>query len=369
MERKCRWGFLSTADIGRKNWQAIFHADNAVVTAVASRSEDKAQEFIKDCQSFHPFDPAPRAMGSYEELLSSDEVDAVYVPLPTALRRPWVVKAAEAGKHVLCEKPCGVSKAEVAEMTRACEANGVQFMDGVMFMHSQRLPAMKQVLQNEEEFGKLRRIGIQFSFCGPDEFFTDNIRTHSDLEPAGCLGDLGWYCIRMILWGMDWELPHKVTATILTEAKQPSSPEAVPVEFSAELFFEDGVSASFYCSFITKNQQLVRFCGSKGYLELNDFVLPYLGSELNFDLVKNVFNVHGCDFNMERHATRHSVAEYANSWPSAQETQLIRTFSETVNSGQMDSQWPRYSVATQTVLDACFEAARSQTSVKPGLPS
>ena len=66
-------------------------------------------------------------------------------------------------------------------MTRACEANGVQFMDGVMFMHSQRLPAMKQVLQNEEEFGKLRRIGIQFSFCGPDEFFTDNIRTHSDL--------------------------------------------------------------------------------------------------------------------------------------------------------------------------------------------
>ncbi|MEC7603222.1 MAG: gfo/Idh/MocA family oxidoreductase, partial [Planctomycetota bacterium] len=96
---------------------------------------------------------------------------------------------------------------------------------------------------------------------------------------------------------------------------------------------------------------------------------PYLGSELNFDLVKNVFNVHGCDFNMERHATRHSVAEYANSWPSAQETQLIRTFSETVNSGQMDSQWPRYSVATQTVLDACFEAARSQTSVKPGLPS
>ena len=160
MERKCRWGFLSTADIGRKNWQAIFHADNAVVTAVASRSEDKAQEFIKDCQSFHPFDPAPRAMGSTKSS-DSDEVDAVYVPLPTALRRPWVVKAAEAEARPV-RNPAVFLKL-VAEMTRA-EANGVQFMDGVMFMHSQRLPAMKQVLQNEEEFGKLRASVFSFRF-------------------------------------------------------------------------------------------------------------------------------------------------------------------------------------------------------------
>jgi predicted dehydrogenase len=112
----------------------------------------------------------------------------------------------------------------------------------------------------------------------------------------------------------------------------------------------------------------VRFCGTKGYLELNDFVLPYLGSELSFDVVNNVFNVHGCDFNMERHATRHAVSEYANSWPNAQETHLIRNFSNLVIGGSPDPQWPRYSLATQAVLDACFEAARSQQSVQPSLP-
>ncbi len=86
----------------------------------------------------------PQAVGSYEDLLARKDIDAVYIPLPTALRREWVIKAAEAGKHVLGEKPAALNATEVAEMLAACERNKVQYMDGVMFMHSARLPMVRR---------------------------------------------------------------------------------------------------------------------------------------------------------------------------------------------------------------------------------
>ena len=88
---QCRWGILGAAEIARKNWHAIQLADNARVTAVASRSAEKAQAFIDQCQNRVPVDPPPQAVGSYEELLARDDVDAVYIPLPTGLRKPWVI--------------------------------------------------------------------------------------------------------------------------------------------------------------------------------------------------------------------------------------------------------------------------------------
>lgn len=365
MASQCRWGFLSTAGIGRKNWKAIYHSGNARVAAVASRDLAKAQAFIDENQATTPFKTAPQAYADYESLIADPSIDAIYIPLPTALRRQWVIAAANAGKHVLCEKPCASSLQDLRAMVDACNVNNVQFMDGVMFMHSSRMPAMKAVLEDENRLGKLRRIGVQFSFCGPDNFFQTDIRTHSQMEPQGCLGDLGWYCIRMMLWAMNGRLPYQVSARILTEGKQPSSPANVPLEFSAELLFEDNVSAYFYCSFLTEHQQFVRFCGSKGYLQLDDFVLPYLGAELNFDIANHAFQVNGCDFNMERHVERRGVREYANSWPNAQETNMIRTFSNHVLHKTVDAQWPKWSLATQSVLDACLEAGRTGKPIRP----
>src|SRR5436189_2655291 len=106
---KLRFGILSTAAIGRKNWKAIFQSGSAVVTAVASRDAGRSRKFIDECQLESPFESAPSPLGSYEELLASKAVDAVYVPLPTGLRKEWVVRAAAAGKHVICEKPCAVN--------------------------------------------------------------------------------------------------------------------------------------------------------------------------------------------------------------------------------------------------------------------
>jgi predicted dehydrogenase len=118
------------------------------LVAVASRTSQRAQQFIDDCQSNAPVPSAPVACGSYQEMLDRADVDAVYIPLPTGIRKEWVIRAAQAGKHVLCEKPCGVNSAEVKDMIDACREKRVQFMDGVMFMHSQRLPMLRQVLDD-----------------------------------------------------------------------------------------------------------------------------------------------------------------------------------------------------------------------------
>src|SRR5947209_5291754 len=145
---RCRWGILGTANIARKNWKALRDAGNSSLAAVASRDRERARRFIDECQSDAPLTPAPVPCGSYEELLARRDVDAVYVPLPTGIRKEWVIRAAEAGKHVLCEKPCGANAADVRAMLDACNRHNVQFMDGVMFMHGQRLGLLRQVLDD-----------------------------------------------------------------------------------------------------------------------------------------------------------------------------------------------------------------------------
>lgn len=366
MAGSCRWGILGTAGIARKNWQAIARTGNATVTAVASRSVDRSRLFIAECQAACPFPTAPTAVGSYDELLTRSDVDAVYLPLPTGLRKEWVIKAADAGKHVLVEKPVGVSAADVREMLAACDRNRVQFMDGVMFMHSRRLESLRQTLDDGHSVGRIRRIATQFSFNAPDEFLQGNIRVSSQLEPHGCLGDLGWYTIRFTLWVMKYELPTHVTATLLASAGRPDSPDKVPLEFSAEMFFANGVSASFYCSFQTENQQWANVSGTKGFVHLPDFVLPFFGDEVRYDVTNSAFAVTGCDFDMRRHTRTVSLPEYSNSHATAQETNLFRTFSDLVLTNRRDPHWGDIALKTQTVMDACWLAAKEQQPVTLG---
>ncbi len=356
---KCRWGILGTASIAQKNWHAIRNAENAELVAVASRQESKAQAFIDACQQQVPFPVAPRAVGSYEALLASDQVDAVYIPLPTGIRKEWVVRAAQAKKHVLVEKPCAVNAADLAEMIDACRANQVQFMDGVMFMHSQRLPAMRAVISEQQALGRLRRIATQFSFYAPDAFMRENIRVSSELEPLGCLGDLGWYTIRIILWTLHYEMPKQIRARMIAQSRRPDSPQDVPMAISAEMDFADGVTASFYCSFQAEHQQWVSVSGTEGHLRIDDFVLPYFGSELSFEVCNAAFRATGCQFNMEPHRRQYSVAEYSNNHPNAQETRMIRTFSDLVLSKKVDDHWPQIALKTQQVMDACLASAVS----------
>src|SRR3954454_7856866 len=154
----CRWGILGTANIARKNWRAIRNAPNATLVAVASRARERADHFSAECQAAVPFAVPPASCGSYQELLERSDIDAVYIPLPTGVRKEWVLRAAKAGKHILCEKPCGVTAADVRAMLDACRASRVQFMDGVMFMHSQRLTLLRKTLDDGASVGAVHRV-------------------------------------------------------------------------------------------------------------------------------------------------------------------------------------------------------------------
>ena len=355
-KKKCRWGILGSAGIAQKNWQSIRNAENAELVAVASRDIIKSQDFIDRCSAQVPQDPTPVALGSYDELLARDDIDAIYLPLPTGLRPEWAIKVANAGKHLLCEKPCGTNLEQVDQIIAACEQADVQFMDGVMFMHSERLNRIREVMEDGETIGKLRRINTQFSFCAPEEFLTENIRMHSDLEPHGCLGDLGWYTLRFILWVMNYNKPLAVTGRLLNSSCRSDSPKSVPTEFSGEVLF-NGVSASFYCSFLTEHQQLAHLSGSKGNLRIDDFVLPYFGNRIGFQSSNAEFDCDICDFRMERKEATHYVDEYASSHISSQETNLFRTFSSLVLEGKPNSHWPMITRLTQELMIACMESA------------
>lgn len=354
----CRWGILGTAHIARKNWMAIRNSGNSTLVAVASRDRGRARRFIEECQADVPLTPPPEACGSYQELLDRNDIDAVYVPLPTGIRKEWVLQAARADKHVLCEKPCAVSSTDLRAMLDACRESRVQFMDGIMFMHSQRLPLLRQTLDDGQSIGKVRRITSQFSFLPGDDFLANNIRANNLLEPLGCLGDLAWYNVRVSLWTMNEQLPQRAVGHLLAAHQSGSSP-SVPMEFSGELFFSGGESASFFCSFRTGNQQWATVSGTRGYLHVPDFVVPFYGNEVGFQTNAPVFRVRSCcDFNMESHPRRLAIHEYSNGRPNAQETNMIRTFAQIVTSGQLQPHWGEQALATQQVIDALLRSAQ-----------
>lgn len=351
MKNQITWGFLGAAGISEKNWASVRRSGNGVLKTVGARDVKRAQSFIDSCQASLPFEVAPQAVEGYEVILADPEIDAVYIPLPTGLRKEWVIRAAEAGKHVLCEKPCAVSLADLEEMIAACEANGVQFMDGVMFMHNRRLSKIIEVLEAEEEIGKLRRVESCFSFLGGEDF-QENIRLDPKLEPDGCLGDLGWYCLRITLCAFGRVAPVEVRGILLKEQN------GVPVEMRGDLFFEGDRSASFHCSFTTTLEQSCRISGTEGVLSLDDFVQPFDGDDTSFTITKLLPHHEGCDYTTFLDRKEISVPGKATNGPESQEVLLFRTLGDCVLSGSPDPSWPEISHLTQRVMEAVRESAK-----------
>ncbi len=352
----CRWGILGAAFIARKNWQSIRDAEHASLVAVASRDLKRAESFINECQASAPHEVVPEAIGSYEALLARADIDAVYIPLPTGLRKEWVIKAARAGKHVLVEKPVGCDAEDVAEIIAACEENHVQFMDGVMFMHGQRLKHLRQVM--DQEVGAVRHIATQFSFKADAAFQKENIRAQSELEPLGCLGDLGWYCLRFTLWAMNEESPVLVTGRIHSETETAMNGPSVPLAFSGTLTFANGASASFHCCFTAAHAQWAIVSGENALLQVSDFVLPFSGDKVQYSLTRSNFVVDGCRADMHAGQQTESLPEPSNNASGSQESQLLEDFSKHVLSQKIDPHWPRISLLTQKTLDACLKSAQ-----------
>jgi predicted dehydrogenase len=334
-----RWGILSTARIGRRNWGGLRESGAGTLVAVASREVENARKFIAEMQKSEPWDDSPAALGSYDELLARKDIDAVYIPLPTALRKEWVMKAAEAGKHVLSEKPCAVSADDLREMMACCEKHGVLFMDGVVFMHDLRFAKMRALLDAGQTLGVVKRMTSAFTYRADESFVETDIRGASGLEPAGCLGDLGWYCIRASLWAMDWQMPIKVSGRVLEQVGN------VIMEFSGELDFPGGATAAFYCSFRSPDQKWLHVCGTGGNLRVPDFVSPVEENDCDWEI------------NYQR-VPRPAASGIGNV------ARMFVRFTEEVAAGVPDQRWAEIALKTQVVQDACLLSSRIGSPVE-----
>jgi predicted dehydrogenase len=186
MARKLRWGVLGAAKIGRtKVIPAMQKGERTEVVAIASRELPKAKEAADSLD-------IPKAYGSYEELLADPEVDAVYNPLPNHMHVPWSIVAARAGKHVLCEKPIGLSSAECRALIDARDRTGVVIGEAFMVRtHPQWLRARDLVRSGE--LGELRSIVSAFSYFNRDP---QNIRNMPEIG-GGALMDIGCYPVQI----------------------------------------------------------------------------------------------------------------------------------------------------------------------------
>ena len=339
----CRWGVLGTASIARKVVGAMQQARHARPVAIASRTLDRAAAFAAETGM-------ERAHGSYEALLADPEIDAVYIPLPTGLRRDWVLKAAAAGKHILCEKPVAPHASAVVEMIEACQDAGVQFMDGVMFMHHARFDVLRKRLP---DLGLVPTfMDSAFTFRADPSFFESNIRASAETEPLGALGDLGWYCIRMALVVMD-AMPTVV------RARHHELHQGVPIHTTAELEFagpEGPRIARFQCSFRHPLRQWVEIVGEHGAMWMHDFVIGS-PTEAVIDLETESSLTEG-DAAHRRHHERITVND------CVQQTAMVERFSRiAAGLDPIDPQWPRWALDTQRVMDAVMSAAAESMDV------
>ena len=250
MSRRVRWGILSTAAIGiEKVIPAMQRGDWSEISAIASRDLNKAK------QAARRFGIA-KAYGSYDELLADDEIEAIYNPLPNHLHVPWTVRAAEAGKHVLCEKPIGLNVDEARQLLRTRDRIGVKIQEAFMVRtHPQWI--MTQELIESGRIGDLRAIVGFFSYFNRDPA---NIRNKPEIG-GGALMDIGCYPINLsrFIFGAE---PRRVLGLI--ERDPDLGTDRLT---SAILDFHTG-QASFTCSTQLVSYQRMQLCGTRGRLEV-----------------------------------------------------------------------------------------------------
>jgi xylose dehydrogenase (NAD/NADP) len=318
-----RWGILSTANIGRGAViPAIHHAANGEVVAVASREVARAREFAAA-------NGIPEAHGTYEALLEDDGIDAVYIPLPNSMHLEWTVRCAEAGKHVLCEKPLGLTAEECDTMAAVAEQAGVLCMEAFMYRFHPRVDRVLAVIA-EGAIGELRSIYSAFTFKLTKP---DNIRWFPELG-GGSLMDVGCYCVN-VSRTMARREPVEVQAVATWTDRN------VDAQMAGLLRFEDGVTAQFDCALSMERREVFHVAGTDGHLEIAGAFLPGTGD-------MTIEEYHG------RGETKsHPVA-------GADEYQLmVEHFAECVSTGAPVRYPLAEAAANMRVIEALYRSARA----------
>jgi len=278
--RSVKWGVLGTADIARRcTIPGMQQAENCVLYAIAGRTQEKAEQFRSQFGFLKAYD-------NYEALLADPEVEAIYIPLPNELHCEWTIKALNAKKHVLCEKPLAPSSEQIQRMFAAAEENGVLLMEAFAYLHSPFVHAIQEEL-NQGVIGE--PVYMESAFLTSD-YDISNIRMRKETF-GGCTYDLGCYCTSQILWMLDGT-PEKVRAVA------DFSDRGIDVLTSAQLRFPDGKRAAFQSGMCLATEQghridRFRIFGTKGSIrsdaEFNQAgTLSYVISVDGFETVKSV---------------------------------------------------------------------------------
>lgn len=250
MQDRVRWGILSTAKIGvAKVIPAMHRGGWAEVVAIASRDPEKARRAAGDLG-------IPKAYGSYEELLADPDIEAIYNPLPNHMHVPWSIRAAEAGKHVLCEKPLGLTVAECRALIDARDRTGVTIGEAFMVRtHPQWLRAREIVRSGE--IGDVRAVMVAFSFFNRDP---KNIRNVPEWG-GGALMDIGCYAIQFSRFMFEAE-PVRVLGLLDRDPEM-----GIDRLSSAVLDFPSG-QAIFTCGMQMVPYQRAQIFGARGRVEV-----------------------------------------------------------------------------------------------------
>ena len=245
-----KWGIISTADINRLVIPPAQASPKVELVGVASRTQERADEYAAKWG-------IPRTYGTYDELLADPEIEALYISLPNHLHVEWSIRAAEAGKHVLCEKPMDSSPEKVAAAFDAADRAGTLLSEAFMWRHSPQTRRVRELL-DEGAIGELRLVRATFSYGLYDE---DNIRLRADVD-GGALMDVGCYCIsgsRLIagepeaVFGRQW-----------------IGPSGTDWVFTGSLRFPGDVLGLFDCGTAMPNRDELEAIGSEGSLFLDD---------------------------------------------------------------------------------------------------
>ena len=251
-----RWGVVGTGGIANSMAPRIIEAAGAALAAVSSRRMETAREYADK-------HGVPSAFDSWQEMVASDTIDAVYIATPTSVREEIGVAAARHGKHVLGEKPFA-NLPSLQRIVAACRENGVGFMDGTHFPHLFRTRKIQSDMA--DLVGRPWSVASAFQFNLTD---TSNIRLRPDLEPYGAIGDAGWYNMRAAVEF----LPDDIELVASEAFLQREPVNNAVVSGSGVMRFSDGSSSTWNCAFISgSGVQDLRVTGREGVLWIDDFV-------------------------------------------------------------------------------------------------
>ena len=252
MKKQINWGILSTARINRHLIPQMHKSARSQLRAVASRDIIKAQAYADEWE-------IPNAYGSYEALLNDPEIDAVYISLPNTLHAEWTIAAANAGKHILCEKPIVQTLDDFDRIAQSAQENNIHLVEAFANLHH---PQQHHVLTllNEGRIGNLQQIVGWFYFYLPPER-TDNIRLSSTLG-GGSLWDIGVYSNALSIFFAGGKAPQSVWGTkVMGET-------GVDIAFTGQMHFTNDVTSQITCGFRNPMRETLNLVGDKGAIEI-----------------------------------------------------------------------------------------------------